>query len=594
MKKYMLLSIMLFNTVAMAADNAIHWQAWSQQAFDKARELNKPMLINVGHEGCMACRWMKEDTFTHPEIIELVNANFIAVQVDSEMRPDIGERYSDWAWPATAFNKPDGTQVLAIRGNRKAENFSVILNKIIEGHRAGTLEPDQLAPYSAPSKPRDTPLTKIRDQVRFQLDDSFDDKLGGWGSNKILEHAEPILQYAHRAHLENDTLAKQRFMKTVNGFMHHLDPVWGGVFYESFGNWDELILEKRLETQVAALQIFATAYKLTGEKRFEKALVNIQRYLNDHLKSESELFFASQQANLPELSNSMSLIEYYELDDKHRRTIGIPSIDHSLYTDLNARIVSGLMHAYETTGNKDYLAMGLRTADALIRTRKVKDGSFVQFKQNAEFKHNERIHEVLENEAVYLRPHAYLGLAFLDLYQATADVRWLHQAEGIVKVLYSLQDNQLGGFFGTTKQIVPRKPLEDNAVAARFMYLMGVLMKKDEYTLAAERAIRASAAKDIVEREGRITGNLALTTELLTVGYLEFSIVGDANDPASQALFDSARRVYEPRKVQHYEAPGRYPKRNKPAMYICNVQACSAPIYKAENVAAEARKFLNL
>lgn len=52
------------------------------------------------------------------------------------------------------------------------------------------------SPYVAPSKPRDTPLTTIRDQVRAQLDDSFDDKLGGWGDTKILEHAEPIVHYA--------------------------------------------------------------------------------------------------------------------------------------------------------------------------------------------------------------------------------------------------------------------------------------------------------------------------------------------------------------------------------------------------------------
>ena len=41
--------------------------------------------------------------FANSVVIDLVNDNFVAIQVDSEDRPDIGERYSDWTWPANAF-----------------------------------------------------------------------------------------------------------------------------------------------------------------------------------------------------------------------------------------------------------------------------------------------------------------------------------------------------------------------------------------------------------------------------------------------------------------------------------------------------------
>jgi len=595
MKKILISIFLFFSITAKANDDAIDWQAWSKDAFEKAKRLDRPMLINVGHEGCMACRWMKDDTFTDPNIIKLVNQNFIAVQVDSEMQPAIGERYSDWAWPATAFNRPDGTQVLVIRGNRKPEGFREILNEVISGHKAGTLESDHLAPYGAPEKLRDSPIKSIRDQVRDQLDYNFDDEKGGWDSHsKILEHAEPYLDYAFRALIEGDPLSRRRFLKTANGFINHVDKVWGGVFYESFGNWDDMILEKRLETQAAALQLFATAYRMTRDERFRNAMLEIKRYLDTIMLSHTGLYFATQQANLPNQPKNMSLTDYYRLDDSARRAIGMPTIDRSLYTDLNARIVSGMVAAYEATGRQEYLSTALRTAEALIRHHKTRNGHFVQFKSSSEFRPEERIHEVLENETVYLRPHAYLGLAFVDLHRATANEHWLQEAEGIVSVLNVLRDKKLGGFFGTINQIMPRKPLEDNAVAARFMYLMAVLVKKEAYELTAVRAIRASAAKDIVKREGRITGNLALATELLTAGYVEFSIVGDSKDPASWALYEAARQVYEPRKVQHFETPGRYPQRSKPAMYICNAQACSVPIYRSENVATEAQKFISL
>jgi len=578
----------------MATENKINWQEWSKNAFDEAKATNRPMIINVGHEGCIACRWMKDETFSESEVIEIINKNFIAIQVDSEMRPDIGERYSDWAWPATAFNKPDGTQVLAIRGNRQPDDFKKILNKILDDHQSGKLKADQLAPYAAPVKIRDTPLIQIRNQVRAQLDNSFDDNLGGWGSNKILEHAEPIIQFATRYYLENDKQAHQRFMKTVNGFMHHIDETWGGIFYESLNNWDDMIFEKRLETQASALQLFSTAYELTGEKRFVVALDHIQRYLNEHLKSDSNLYFASQQANIYRPSREISLPDYYELNDENRRLIGLPSIDRSLYTDLNARVISGLVYAYDATGKTDYLTNAIQIAKSLVKHHKVNNAYFIQFKKNAEFRADERVHKVLENNGIYLRPHAYLGIAFVDLHRATADKYWLIQANSVINVLKDLQDNSLGGFFATKNQIIPRKPLEDNATTARFLYMMSVLKKKPEYYNMAENAIRASASKDIVEREGRITGNLAVATELLTAGYLEFSIVGNKHDPAAQKLFDSSRQVYEPRKILHFEKPGRYPKRDKAALYICNTQACSKPIYETVNIKKEVRKFLDI
>jgi len=597
MKTSIVIILILVSFVVSANKSSIDWQDWSPAAFASAKKQDRPMIINVGHEGCIACRWMKDETFTDPEVIKLINQNFVAVQVDSEMRPDIGEQYSDWAWPATAFNKPDGTQVLAIRGNRSPQKFISILNQIIKGHRQGNLVADQLAPYGAPSKLRDSPISIIRDQVQQQLDSNFDDRLGGWGESKILEHAEPLLDYAVRFHLQKDQTSRQRFIKTVDGFLNHLDPVWGGLFYESLGNWDDLIFEKRLETQAAGLQLYATAYYLTGEQKYSDALVSIHRYINDHLQSKDGLYFASQQANLPvptrNISN-MRLTDYYQLDDKGRREIGFPTIDRSMYTDLNARIISGLINAFEATNNEVFLNTAVQVADALILLRKSNQGNFIQFKPSKEFRYQERIHTVLSDSKVYLRPHAYLGLAFMDLHRATANKIWLDEAEGIVKVLDGLQDKNIGGFFGTKNQIVRRKPLEDNAVAARFMYLMGVLVKNESYKKIAERAIKASAAKDIVAREGRITGNLALTTRLMSAGYIEFSIVGDQNDPDAQALFYAARQVYEPRKVQHYELPGRYPKGDKAAMYICSQQACSVPIFNGKNVAAEARKFVNL
>ena len=585
-----------FTATCIAADR-VQWRHWEASAFNEARSANLPIMVAVGHEGCTACRMMEENTYSDERVIALLNEHFVPIQVDCEARPDIGERYSDWAWPATAFLKPDGTQVFAIRGSRRPGKFTRLLQRVIERHRAGELKTDQLAPYGAPTAIQDGPLADIRAQVREQLDDSFDQERGGWGSAKILEYAEPTLQLFLRSHLYDDEISAWRAELTANGFVQQTDPVWGGMFYASFGRWDTGVREIRLESQAAALQLFAEALQVTGDEQFVQGLRDVHRYLTTWMTSPDGTFYANQKDVVIGLPSEMSIGDYYELDDRGRRAIGIPVIDRAIYTDHNGRVITGLVRAYEATGDERYFDTALRAARALVAERQTKEGWMRQFDADASLREVKRVRAVEVTGYPYLRAQAHFGLAALALYQATADDAWREVADRIAAGLGStLLDQELGGYFGGPASEVDaivgrRKPLEDNAAAARFVYLLGVLNKDDDLRKAAEQAIRAVAAPVIVSREGRITGSLAVTLELLTSGYVEFSIVGPRDDAIAQALIAAARRVYEPRKIVHLEKPGRYPVLAHAAMYICNDNQCSLPISDPTTVALQARQF---
>lgn len=95
----------------------------------------------------------------------------------------------------------------------------------------------------------------------------------------------------------------------------------------------------------------------------------------------------------------------------------------------------------------------------------------------------------------------------------------------------------------------------------------------------------------MLEPEGRLAGELALTLESLTTDAVEISVLGATTDPRTQALYAAARVRYEPRKVLHYEAPGRYPDPGHPALYVCCDHACSAAIDDPDAVSAEVAKF---
>jgi uncharacterized protein len=585
----------LLTTYALASDE-INWHDWQPAAFEAARTHNKLIMVNVGHEGCTACRYMKNNTFTDPAVIGELNGHFISIQVDSEARPDIGERYSDWAWPATAFMRPDGTQVTALRGSRSPAKFLAILEDLVSRHAAGALIADEAAPYVAPQTQNTDRLSDVRAQIRAQLERGFNDDVGGWGDAHVLDYAEPTLQFLLRAHLYSDAKSLERGLKNARGFAQQFDDVWGGVFYASFKSWTNTVKEKRTESQAAALQIFASAYQLTGEPLFRKRLQQTSDYLDAHLRSPEGLFYASQKDQVDGMT-SLDIDAYYALGDQGRRTHGLPNIDHSSFTDLNARVLEGLAHAFQATQEKHFLDTAIITARALRAERRTDSGWYLQLKPAAELKQDRRVHVLRFDGRLYLRTQAYMGRALLALYQASADPQWLEDAEQIAVALRdNLEDKQLGGFYGSAADgteviIARRKPLEDNAVAAQFLYLLGVASKQEEFKLLAEKTIRGVASPEIMRREGKVTGNLAVALEMISAGYVEFSVVGDPQDPLAQALLAAAQRVFEPRKVVHFEAPGRYPDREHSAMYICNDDACSLPIYDAKFVATEAGKF---
>jgi len=172
----------------------------------------------------------------------------------------------------------------------------------------------------------------------------------------------------------------------------------------------------------------------------------------------------------------------------------------------------------------------------------------------------------------FLSAQAWFGTALLSIYRATGDAEWLVAADRIGKsALTLLQDEKNGGFFATVPDataaiIAPRKPLESNGTAASFYFDLAIYTKDDRYKSVAENAIRGVAQPSIIiRREGKITGEFAMALEKVTTSYVEFSIVGDLSHPNAQALFDAGRIVFEPRKLLHYEEPGRYPDRGIPS-----------------------------
>ncbi len=97
-------------------DNPVHWMAWGDPAFAKAKAENKPVILSVGYAACHWCHVMAHESFEDAETADLMNEHFVAIKVDREERPDVDRLYmqalhslgEQGGWPLTMFLTPDG------------------------------------------------------------------------------------------------------------------------------------------------------------------------------------------------------------------------------------------------------------------------------------------------------------------------------------------------------------------------------------------------------------------------------------------------------------------------------------------------------
>ena len=83
------------------AYNPVQWYAWGEDAFEQARQQNKPIFLSIGYSTCYWCHVMAHESFENEKIAAILNKHFICIKLDREERPDIDNVYM----AATAVNQ---------------------------------------------------------------------------------------------------------------------------------------------------------------------------------------------------------------------------------------------------------------------------------------------------------------------------------------------------------------------------------------------------------------------------------------------------------------------------------------------------------
>ncbi|KAM7371186.1 hypothetical protein PAMP_010677 [Pampus punctatissimus] len=127
------------------AHNPVDWYPWGQDAFDKAKNEDKPIFLSVGYSTCHWCHVMERESFEDEEIGKILSDNFVCIKVDREERPDVDKVYMTFVqatsggggWPMSVWLTPDlrpfiGGTYFPPRDHARRPGFITVLNRIMD------------------------------------------------------------------------------------------------------------------------------------------------------------------------------------------------------------------------------------------------------------------------------------------------------------------------------------------------------------------------------------------------------------------------------------------------------------------------------
>jgi hypothetical protein len=97
------------------AHNPVNWYPWGEEAFEQAKQLDRPVFLSIGYSTCHWCHVMEDESFDEPEIARILNQHFVAIKVDREVRPDVDAIYmsavqamtGSGGWPLSVWLTPE-------------------------------------------------------------------------------------------------------------------------------------------------------------------------------------------------------------------------------------------------------------------------------------------------------------------------------------------------------------------------------------------------------------------------------------------------------------------------------------------------------
>jgi uncharacterized protein len=619
------------------AENPVDWYEWGDEAFERARAEDKPLLVSVGYSSCHWCHVMAHESFESETTAALMNELFVNVKVDREERPDVDAvtmeatvgMTGSGGWPTTVFMTPAGRPFYAgtyfpPESRFQLPSFQEVLRAVAETWRERRDDIERQAERidgalrsTTGSEASTEPLTaSLLSEAARGIAATYEPAFGGFGRAPKFPAASTLELLLRRGDEESlalvtgtlDGMAAGGFYDVVGGGFHR---------YSVDDRWLVPHFEKMLYDNAVLASTYLHAWVVTGNARYREVVEETVEYLLRELALEGGGLASAQDADTdgiegltytwtPEEADGVGLprdlLEEFEhgryvvrgeldpalrahvLAERDRRPQ--PFRDDKALASWNGLALAAVAEAAHRFERPDWLDAARGLGAFLLGPLSADDGRLYRSTRDGR-----------TSGFGFLDDYANVAHGLIELHAATGEVDWLLEAHRLALLAVELfADEEHGGFFlspadGDAR--VPRtKDLQDSPVPSGNSMLAHVLLRLSRIWGDDELERRAVTVFRLVEPAlRRAPGFFAWAlcgVDLWLSAPREIAIVGDVRSPVARA----ALAPFQPSTVvavgPSEDVPllaGKQLVDGRTAVYVCERFACQAPVTEPEEVA---------
>lgn len=308
------------------AHNPVDWYPWGEEALQKAKQEDKPILVSIGYAACHWCHVMERESFENPDTAAIMNAHFVNIKIDREERPDLDHIYMDavqamtgsGGWPLNVFLLPDGRPfyggtyfppVKAFNRSSWREVLQGVHQAFVQKRHELEAQATNLTEHLKQSNGfgfakqgahdsfmhQDTLATIAQNLLR-----NADTQWGGFGRAPKFPQTFSITFLLRHYHFTGDQAALDQALLSLDkmnaGGLY--DQVGGGFArYSTDNEWLAPHFEKMLYDNALLLSALAEAYQLTKRDEYARVMRQTVEFLEREMKDVAGGFWSALDAD---------------------------------------------------------------------------------------------------------------------------------------------------------------------------------------------------------------------------------------------------------------------------------------------------------
>ncbi len=312
------------------AHNPVDWFPWSEEALQKSKSEDKPILVSIGYSACHWCHVMEHESFEDEETAALMNEHFVCIKIDREERPDLDHIYMDavqamtgsGGWPLNVFLTPDkkpfygGTYFppLAAFNRPSWKDVLISISKSFnEKKHEINAQAENLVEHL--SKSNSFGINKLNesdedfnavfnkknlDLIFENIMKSADTKDGGFGKAPKFPQTFTIQFLLHYYYFtQNEIALKQACLSLDKIIYGGINDQAGGGFarYSTDAEWLAPHFEKMLYDNALLITVLSEAYLLTKNNLYRDTIIETMEFIKRELLSPEGGFYSALDAD---------------------------------------------------------------------------------------------------------------------------------------------------------------------------------------------------------------------------------------------------------------------------------------------------------